>query len=314
MAYRFERDEIAPAAAARCAREQLDGAIAQLSEGVRDDPEEAVHSARKSIKKARAVLRLMRGPLPRDQRRAENSALRDAAHELSPTRDADVMISTLNQLSERFAGQVPQSAFRAVKERLDRPRTAPPLPTDAVEDLRAIRGRIDEWHLGRDGWDAIKPGLKRTYRQGRNAFTQARSDPSFENLHEWRKRVKDLWYELRLLGGVCGPMARGQAKEADQLGELLGDDHDLGVLRRALVGPAGEVPVDVGALLAIIDHRRSELQAEAMRSGERLYAEKPKAFVRRIHRLWQSGRAEERDAVARRPAELADSTRTMTAA
>jgi hypothetical protein len=54
------------------------------------------------------------------------------------------------------------------------------------------------------------------------------------------------------------------------------------------------VPVDVDALIELIDHRREQLQAEAMQVGARLYAERPKAFRRRMHRYWDATRGSRR--------------------
>ena len=42
-------------------------------------------------------------------------------------------------------------------------------------------------------------GLKRVYRNGRDAFAVAQDDPSQEHLHEWRKQVKYLWHQLQVL-------------------------------------------------------------------------------------------------------------------
>jgi hypothetical protein len=67
------------AAARRCAREQLEEAVRQLSEEIDTDPVTAVHEARKAVKKERALLRLLRGALPKAQRDSANTALRDAA-------------------------------------------------------------------------------------------------------------------------------------------------------------------------------------------------------------------------------------------
>src|ERR1700690_3624886 len=99
MAYRFENDETVREGFARCAREQLDHAIGELSDHLTKDPVEAVHSARKALKKERSLLRLVRGSMPAPQRRRENRALRDAARALSATRDAAAMIDTLDQLA-----------------------------------------------------------------------------------------------------------------------------------------------------------------------------------------------------------------------
>lgn len=316
MAYRFDIDEGVRDGIRRCAVEQLDVAVRQLSERLDGDPVEAVHSARKAIKKERSLLRLARGAMPAGQRRRENRRLRDAARAVSQARDAEVMLDTFDQLAERYAGQLPGHAFDAIRERLvvgrDRERaalTGTPLAAHAARELRAVRTRVPDWRLSADGWSSIEPGLRRSYADGRQAFARSRSDRSFEGLHAWRRRVKDLWYEERLLATVAGPTVTGQVKDVHRLGDLLGDDHDLGVLRAALTGGAAPVPVDLDAVIELIDHRRGELQAEALRLGARVYAEKPGAFVRRMRTYWAAGRAQARAGRDERPAELAEAVR-----
>src|ERR1700760_1680785 len=173
MAYRVEADEGVQDAIVRCAREQLDHALGMLREGTDDDPVGAVHSARKAIKKERSLLRLARGAIPPKERRRENRALRGAAQGLSGVRDADVMIETIAQLSDRFAGQLPESTFAAITEQLKRDRDAQRdqqrgsiRDTRAVDELAGVRRRVDDWQLTQSGWDAIEPGLLRSYRDG----------------------------------------------------------------------------------------------------------------------------------------------------
>jgi CHAD domain-containing protein len=312
MAFRFRADEDVRDAIRRCAREQLEHAARQLSEEIEKDPVGAVHSARKSIKKERALLRLAGGALARGERVRDNATLRDSARGLSGVRDRDVMVQTLDALSERFTGQLPASTFSSVREAL-----AVPGPNgqsahvdEAIEDLRVVQVRIEHWRLRREGWSAIDDGLLRTYRRGRKALRQARAEPSIENLHELRKRVKDLWYQLRLLAQVCGPAVAGQAKEAHRLSDLLGDDHDLAVLRETLVSGPDGLAVDLVALVSLIDHRREQLMRDARYVGERLYAEKPSAFGRRLRRCWKAGRSQARAVEDERPAELAEKTRS----
>src|SRR5437588_12751720 len=116
MAYKFLADEPVSAAIIRCGREQLDRAITQLTERINRAPVGAVHNARKAIKKERSLLRLARGAMPGKQRRRENAALRDAARGLSGARDADVMLATVDDLSDRFAGQLPAKTFDAIRK------------------------------------------------------------------------------------------------------------------------------------------------------------------------------------------------------
>ncbi len=316
MSYRFETHETVRRAFTRCAAEQLDEAVSHLSERIGDDPVEAVHAARKAVKKERSLLRLMRGSMPAKQRRRENRTLRDAARGLSAARDAEVMIETLDALSERYAGQLPASTFEGLREPLVKTRdeqrsklVGSALSDHAVGELGAVRVRVRDWRLSDGGWSAIDEGLLRAYRSGRAAFKRARSHRDMEDWHAWRKRVKDLWYHERLLKAIGGPMVKGQAKDADALADLLGDDHDLGVLRHALTAGAIHAPVDVDAVVGLIDHRRDELQGEALSIGARVYAEKPTAFRRRMHRSWKAGRDHAAAVTRDHPRGLAGATR-----
>ena len=246
MAYQLQPGEAVPDGLRRCAREQIDRAIAELSTRVADDPVEAVHDARKALKKARSLLRLSRGALDPDERRRDNAALRSAGRALSSARDAEVMLEATDDLADRFAARVPQTTFDAIRRHLvaerdpARRRLLESGLTDQVaEELGAVRSRIDDWSLRRGGWKALEPGLRRSYARGRAGLELARSHPTVENLHDWRKRTKDLWYHLRLLGPVSPGIVGGAAKEADKLSKLLGDDHDLAVLHeRSSAAPA----------------------------------------------------------------------------
>lgn len=311
MAYKFQADESVREEIARCAREQLDRAVDELTEGLNKDPVKAVHNARKAIKKERSLLRLARDAMPSRERRSENEALRHAARRLSATRDAEAMVATVDTLADRFAGQLPASTFDAIRDQLKSRRqgAANGLVPDTVEELRAVRQRAGDWELGADGWQAIEGGLLRSYKRGRKAFDRAKRSRSPEDLHAWRKRAKDLWYHERLLAPTCGPVVRGQAKDAHRLADLLGDIHDLDVLRHELTGGLMAVPVDVDAVVKLLDHRSGELQAEALHLGARVYAESPKAFSRRLKRSWTAGRALAREPFEHHPAKVAAATR-----
>jgi CHAD domain-containing protein len=316
MSYRLEPDEGVRAGILRTAGEQLDGALHALQDEVGDDPVKAVHTARKAVKKERSLLRLAQATLPARQRRAENAALRRAARGLSDARDAEVMVQTLDQLSGRFAGQLPESSFAAVREPLEHDRDAQhgqladsARVPEAAGQLTGARARLDSWQLRSGGWAALEPGLKRSYRRGRQAMRKAERRPSAEQMHAWRKRVKDLWYHERFLASVGGPAIRGQAKDLHRLADLLGDHHDLGVLRHRLTGDPPHGAVDVDGVIGLIGHRQAELEGQALGLGSRIYAEKPGAFGRRMRSAWRAGRTLQSGADQPRPAELAQATR-----
>jgi CHAD domain-containing protein len=316
MPYRFSDGEATDQGIRRIAGDQLDTAITELTERIRTDPVDAVHAARKALKKERSLLRLARGTMRSKARRSENAALRDAGRRLSAARDAEVMVQALDNLAGRYAGQLPETTFTTIRDQLNElgrdPRRSlldSGLPGEVAEELKAARTRADEWKLRSGGWKRVKPGLTRSYKRGRRAFKQAQDDPSTERLHEWRKRAKDYWYHLRLLEPIAPRTMKGHAEDAHLLSDLLGDDHDLALLRDTLARAGPGLPVDVDAVMALLDHRRGQLQAQAMLMGARLYAEKPKAFRRRMRAYWKAWQAENRTSDAEQPARLAQLTR-----
>ena len=321
MSYQLQPNEDLRAGILRTAGEQLDAAVRALEDEISDDPVEAVHAARKAVKKERSLLRLTRAALPAKRRQAENAALRRAARGLSDARDAEVMVQTLDQVAKRFAGQLPERSFEAVREPLERDRDAhrarlanSARVPEAAGQLGGARARLDSWQLRSGGWAALEPGLRRSYQRGRRAMGEAKHRPSAERMHAWRKRVKDLWYHERFLASVGGPAIRGQAKDLHLLADLLGDHHDLGVLRRRLTGDPPHVAADVDGIIGLIDHRQAELEGQALGLGLRIYAEKPGAFVRRMRSAWRAGRLLQSGADQPRPAQLAQATRATRAA
>jgi CHAD domain-containing protein len=268
-AFRLKQGEPVPEGIARMARGRIDHAIEALT----DASEEGVHDARKDMKKLRALLRLVRGEIGDKVFRRESACFRDAGRELSGVRDADVMLATLADLEERYGADT-----GAIRQELEahRLRTAgggrKQAAKVATAMLKEARGRVADWPLERDGFEVLEDGLRRTYRRGRRDWRAAARDPSTENLHEWRKRAKDLWYHCTILQESWKPVMSALADEAHELSDRLGDDHDLAVL----------LAFGADSLEPLIARRREELQEEAFAYGPRLYADKPKVFVRRI--------------------------------
>jgi CHAD domain-containing protein len=122
-----------------------------------------------------------------------------------------------------------------------------------------------------------------TYSRGRRALKAAAAAPSDTALHDWRKRVKDLWYHERLLAELWPGVLKAQAHETKRLSEHLGDDHDLAELRHVLRSDHADDAFDE-ELVALVAERRAELQQEALALGRRVYADRPAALRRRLAR------------------------------
>jgi CHAD domain-containing protein len=300
-AYRLLPREPTGAGIKRVLAAQVDDAIAQLRGEASTDPAEGVHEARKDVKKIRSALRLVRDAIGDDVWRRENDHYRDVARKLSSFRDAEILVEAVDGLGERF-GPSARERFDAFRGQLDEENRAAHddgsverAMAGSAGELAAGRSRIDGLPLDGDGWELIAPGLHRSYRRGRKRLRAVEEDASVTNLHELRKRVKDLWYQLRLIRDADRAMLGTLADYAHDLSDHLGDDHDLALLReeaqrrRDAFSSAG----DQRHLLEEVDQRRGELQFAAISLGERIYAEKPKRFTKRLHRRWEAWRDRE---------------------
>jgi CHAD domain-containing protein len=294
--FRFNPGEPVPDEVRRVARGRIDHALDELRGESDSTREEAVHEARKDMKKLRALLRLVRGELGDRVYAFENTCFRDTARELSGVRDADVMLATLGDLEERY-GELPGAGSRlrpALVAHRFRASAVGLKPKPALDTLGEARERVADWPLETDGFEAFEEGLGRIYRQGRRDFGAARKAPSAERMHEWRKRTKDLWYHLQLLEDAWKPVIGALADEAHELSDRLGDEHDLTVLKewahRHASALNGAEPVLRG-FDVILENRQRELQQEAFEYGVRLYADKPSVFVGRLEGWWEAARS-----------------------
>jgi CHAD domain-containing protein len=296
-AYRLRANEPVPDGIRRVARAQLDGAQASIDGASKRQLAPGVHDARKRLKRLRASVRLARAGLGDQRYRGANTTFRDIGRELSGTRDATVMIETLDQTLKAAGDELPPGVAGALRSRLEQERdqALAGLKDDegkvgkVLGELADARTRTASWRFDGDGFAMLEPGLARIYRRGRKAMRNAEADTSDENLHEWRKRVKDFWHALQLLRPADPKRMKKLASRAHDLSDLLGDDHDLAELRTYVTkhrdqfdGRSGQL-----ALLAVIDRRRRDLQRRAFKLGAKLYGDGPNRFTSGIERGWR---------------------------
>ena len=308
MSYFFEKPEPLAVEIHRVATERLTHALDQLEHGVADDPATAVHTARKDLKKTRSILRLVRKNLGGETYRTENDRLREAAHLLAGRREADAKVEAVWSLLERAESELSAeaaTALRAWHTALSGESgggNAAFAVAGASALIEASRDASRLWELGQGGFELIAPGIKRAYKRGRSYMRRAIEDPSDETVHEWRKRVKDLWYSLRLVAPAWPAVLEAMAGEAHELSELLGDHHDLGEVRDDLELDGFGISTEAqNELMELVRDRQSELHAQAISIGERLYAEGPSRFVERLERWWHAWEAAQQNEQAGLP-------------
>ena len=296
MGYRLKDSESVSDGIQRVALDQIDSAIERLSLKTRNK-DRAVHDARVSFKKIRALLRLVYGELGRDIFKLENNDYRDAGRRLAAARDTTVVALTLEELVHHFDKQLVDPDIKTLRKRLRRSRAVQQsdrkqILLQVAESLSAARERVETWPIEHDGFPSLRDGLRRTYKRGRDGYLLIRTERTTENLHEWRKQVKYLLYQVSILNPMWPKPLDILARELNKLADYLSEDHDLALLTRSAIeqAPSLSAPDEVEKLILLIDQRRIQLQAKAAVLGARIYGEKPKSFVNRMESYWEAWR------------------------
>ncbi len=297
MAFRFKLNEPTQKGFRRIGLEQIERAERELT--TITDREASIHETRKSLKRIRALLRLVRPGLAEGVYRGENARFRTIAGLLSSVRDTHVLLATAVKL-EALPGAMSTAALAATKkliiEDLERSRTAEDNGVkEALGKLATAKKRFRRLTLDPDSFATIEQGLAMSYRSGRKAFARAYAEGTDEAFHEWRKTVQQHWRHMALVLRAWPDVFTARVYAARALSQILGDDHDLAVLvsyvktmpaERLSVVHAGEIERQARA-------RQTELRQGAEPRGRILFAEGARGLARRTGLLWEA--AEEID-------------------
>lgn len=282
------------------AAEQLDLATRTLS-SVPEGASTAIHETRKAIKRLRTIDRLLESTLDGKRRKRRKKALREAAEALSSARDAEVSAATLEATIASGGKRLRSDpgvtrllalldAERSAAEREHSDGAAGDMGV-ALAALRRIDADPQRGSRAASG-RAVSEALAKIYSRGRRAMRRALKTKDAADMHEWRKRVKDLRYATEALSPADGKRGaadamRKLARRADKLGEALGEEHDLAIIDARVKAERALFEGDEEgrkALLRAVSRRRKRLRRQAAKLGKELYEERPKRFAKRMRR------------------------------
>jgi CHAD domain-containing protein len=276
----------------RVACAELDAAYAGLSSP--PDRHRGVHDARKCLKRLRSLLVLIRPGLPEPVFLSLTDRVRTIARGLAPARDAHALLDAIDKLGDGDQNPGEITPIRALRAWLHRRRQAAErslesnMASDAMRGLFALRPAMASLAVYPDGFQPVAKGLRESYRSGRKAFAHAVASGSDEDFHEWRKTLQHHWRHMQLLTPCWPSELSARVEAARTLSQLLGDDHDIALLRQLVSAPtmvfAG--PEDTQAFLKRCRNRHKVLRREAETRGARLFVERSRPFVERIEAYW----------------------------
>ncbi len=281
MANRIGKHEDIGDALRRVVGDDLAAAQAELAAA--GPAEERIHHVRQRLKRIRTLLRVQ-APVLGAQASEAKRALGSAARLLASARDADAAAASARGL--RAALNTPEDiGLDRIIDTLDRQAeqahdAVAPIG-EVLARLRAVEADLAESPVDFDGPTLFNNALARAYGKGRKAMGRAESSLATPDLHEWRKTVKDLWHLMRLARRRLPARARRMSARLDQLGDLLGLDHDHAVLAEKLALSPTHDPALMRQLALIASERRM-LETQAFALGRRIYRKAPKTFARKM--------------------------------
>ena len=248
-----------------------------------------VHEVRKHLKKLRAAMRLAIPAVGKRCHAKEDRCVRKIGRLVSDLRDAQVRLQTFRRLRDKAAKNSAKHLFPRTEELLLLERESfsaafAGWQRQAIPQLENVKARLMAWPLDNLDWKKICNAVCKIYRRGQRALAEAIDDPEPETFHACRKRVKDVWYELRILEPLNRTVLEEMAHDAEVLGELLGSEHDLDFLWARLENEKGEEALadELAHIQKLISKRCKRLRRDAVELGRRFYAEPSSAFAKRI--------------------------------
>ncbi len=255
----------------------------------------AVHEARKSVKRLRAMVSLVASDMGDEAARFDRT-LRDINRALSATRDATVALATLDGLA-LSVGNGLANDFSVCRAALDR-RLARvserelDVRREVVTPLQRLQQRWRKWVWSDDEWRILEPNLRRVYRQGRRQYRDIAAGAPAEALHDLRKDVKGTQYHFEFLTPIAPQRLQSEHDEWERLADALGNHHDLWVLEGLLLTtPAKQLPR--AARVLIVGEARSaarQLERQIGQLAPIVYAERPRSLIGRLAAYWHHWR------------------------
>lgn len=237
-----------------------------------DDPARRIHDMRVCAKKLRSLSRLGRPALARRELRQLADSLRKLKDAFAGSRDAEVMRSCLKSL--RPAGQAEEIA-----RQLGLPEAEDSLKIPAgrfVQQAEKLESDVEALELEKLERRSVEKNFLNTYRRAQKLMRQCRKSRNDVRMHEWRKRVKDFFYQATALSSLA--FLAKMVPRADRLAEILGEYHDLAILAEHMKRCAS---IEKSLRREVVS-RRGKTGARAFKLAAALFSEKPDALAARL--------------------------------
>jgi len=204
-----------------------------------ENPEKAVHSYRKTIRRLRAFVKLLRDDLPPEAIRSIDTGLRSAVIPTSHLRDARVLLTALSAVpvieGEKKLRRIVQAQWEADLDKLSSSGEETRVLVSSSLSLARLSGELDSSLPNEISADQLRMAIRRSYRRTRRAFRTATRVGEDAAIHRARKRIKELRYQLEWIAAISKKRIEHRRKILSELAQDLGEVTDFLVLEEAIL-------------------------------------------------------------------------------
>jgi CHAD domain-containing protein len=279
----------------RISRRHVTTALQRIDHPKKADRTEDIHQVRVHGKRLRALLRLLKPVTNVEAVKRENARLREVGRSLAGFRDTFVAGQTFQNIFEDAAPRQMKDAARLLGVKPHSAKSKADLAVAlkaAAKSLRRTADEIRRLPISARGWAAIAPGLEKSYRRARADYKKCAQHGAGhlgDCFHAWRKRVKDLGYQLEILANLPDKDVQRLRKDFRRLGALLGDDHDYLVFAERVREREAhyEDLANFRPVRKRLKRRLKELRAKEFGLAKALFADKPGIWITLLYDHWR---------------------------
>ena len=284
VAYLIDQDESAGRGVRRVLREQS-ARISTLLGNWEADPADAIHRARQSCKRARAVTHLLKPAAPYVAV-VENRFFRDMQQRVAYARDAEALVEALDfleigvtepRLAESVAMLRESLVARAVQNLADNRDTLRTQIVVACDELQRADRRLARLPLADLRRRDLRRGAERTWERCVSGYSQLHARSPSAGYHDWRRLVKYAAYQTQVLAGLGSNRTMTVGARLRELSALLGRAQDLELLDALLRQQPDALGIDthVQRLRSLIGTSLGQLHGRSLEVGRDLFAADP---------------------------------------
>jgi len=253
----------------------------------------AVHEIRKCFKRVRALLRFY-PEKPSNLSLFFINEFQKAGNLLSPVRESFVNVQILERLTASDE-HIQERKIKQVRELLlDKNRMRTEVLLDKNDGFNTIQNLVKKFDVQLESGaelatvKQIYAEICNSYNLGFRLYNQTELITDGNELHELRKKMKRLWYQVDFVKYMHPRYFRLKSDQLNTITELLGEDHDLYVFLQEISSEIYDFDSEELLVLKnLVEHQRELNQLKLNPRLKQFFNEFPEEFNLKMEKIFK---------------------------